>query len=310
MNGLLLVVFSLAGVAGQVPETSATLLFGGDVMLAANLPPFAPYRPAPLPYAFLFERIAPFIRDAGLAFCNLENPISGNGKRLDKEFAFNAPPDAAQALADAGFDAVSLANNHCLDFGEGALSDTLSNLDKARVQYAGIAPQTPAILETQGLRIALLSYLAASVYPPAFRGFSVQPAMAEKERMIADVAKAREKADFIVVALHWGSDFSPHPDSAQKSLAHALIDAGVHVVAGHHPHVQQGAEYYRNGIIFYSMGNLVFARYSRPASRKTLLYRVQAGKTGVVSAEYLPLEIQEGGQPKPTSDAFLALPRG
>ncbi len=303
------VLLALSVFVGQIPDGDATLIFGGDVMLAANLPPFAPYNPAPLPYAFLFERIAPFIREADLAFCNLENPISGRGKRLDKEFAFNAPPDAAQALASAGFDAVSLANNHCLDFGEAALSDTLAHLAGAHVQYAGIAPQTPAFLEAKGLRVALLSYLAAPVYPAAFRGFATQPAMADKDRMLEDVANAREKADFIVVALHWGNDFSSRHDSAQETLAHALIDAGVHVVMGHHPHVQQEAEYYRNGLVLYSMGNLVFAKYSKPVSRKTRLYRVQAGKSGVVSAEYLPVEIQEGGQPKPLADAFLALPR-
>ncbi|MCX5757091.1 MAG: CapA family protein [Candidatus Hydrogenedentes bacterium] len=295
--------------AGEAQATPATLIFGGDVMLAANLPPFAPYNPAPLPYAFLFERIAPFIRGADLAFCNLENPISGRGKRLNKEFAFNAPPDAAQALANADFDAVSLANNHCLDFGEEALSDTLAHLAGADVQYAGIAPQTPTILEAKGLRVALLSYLASPVYPAAFGGFATQPAMADKERMLTDVADARERADFIVVALHWGYDFSPHHDSAQETLAHALIDAGVHVVAGHHPHVQQEVEYYRNGLVFYSMGNPVFAQYSKPVSRKTRLYRVQAARTGVVSAEYLPVEIQESGQPKPLADTFMALPR-
>lgn len=278
-------------------------------MLAANLPPYAPYCPEPLPYAFLFERIAPFIREADLAFCNLENPISGRGKRLDKEFAFNAPPDAAQALSDAGFDAVSLANNHCLDFGEDALSDTLAHLAAAHVQYAGIEPQTPALLETKGLRVALLAYLAAPVYPGAFKGFATQPAMADKDRMIEDVGRAREKADFIVVSLHWGYDFAPRRDPAQEALAHALIDAGAHVIMGHHPHVQQEAEYYRNGLVLYSMGNLVFAKYSRPISRKTRLYRVHANKTGVVAAEYLPLEIQEGGQPKPLADAFLPLLR-
>lgn len=307
--GFCLLAYAAAYAADGVPNTAVTLVFGGDVMLAANLPPFAPYNPAPLPYRFLFERIAPFIRDADLAFANLENPISGNGKRLNKEFAFNAPPDAAPALAEAGFDAVSLANNHCLDFGVKALSDTLSHLAEAQVQYAGIAPQPPAVLEAKGLRVALLSYLAAPVYPTEFRGFAVQPAMADKDRIIADITAARDKADLVVVALHWGCDFVPRHNAAQQTLARALIDAGAHVIAGHHPHVQQEAEYYRNGVILYSMGNLVFARYSRPESRKTRIYRLCADKTGITSAEYLPVEIQEGGQPKPLADTFLPIPQ-
>jgi len=308
MIGLFLAVSGLLSLADPATGESVAMVFGGDVMLAANLPPFASYRPDPLPYTFLFEHIAPFLRKADLAFCNLESPISGRGKRLDKEFAFNAPPDAASALADAGFDAVSLANNHCLDFGEEALTDTLAHLAAAHIQYAGIEPQTPALLETKGLRVALLSYVAPSVYPGVFGTFAVQPSMIDKDRMVADIARAREKADFVLISLHWGCDFSPRHDAAQETLAHALIDGGAHVVVGHHPHVQQEAEYYRNGLVLYSMGNLVFAKYSRPVSRKTRLYRVHAGKEGVIDAAYLPLEIQEGGQPKPLADDFLPLP--
>ncbi len=309
MIGAFLVTFALLGSFGQVPDPCATLVFGGDVMLAANLPPFAPYNPTPLPYGFLFERIAPFIREGDLAFCNLENPISGRGKRLNKQFAFNAPPNAGAALADAGFDAVSLANNHCLDFGEVALSDTLEHLSLAHVQYSGIEPETPVIIEAKGLRVALLSYLAPSVYPIPYKGLSLQPAKADKNHIIADVFNVREESDIVVVSLHWGCEFSPQRDPAQVTLAHDLIDAGVHIVVGHHPHVQQEVEYYHNGIIFYSLGNLVFAKYSKPVSRKTRLYRVEVDKSGVVSAAYLPVQIQEGGQPKPLAIDYVTLPR-
>jgi poly-gamma-glutamate synthesis protein (capsule biosynthesis protein) len=316
------IALSLAGFAAPLsaklgfpgpPRETVELVFVGDVMLARNLPPYAPYNPKPLDYRFLFERVAPYVQHADIAFCNLESPISGRGQRLGKKYAFNAPPEAARGLAEAGFDVVSLANNHCLDFGAEALSDTLENLDKHKVKCAGLstgrAPQEPVLLEVKGVRIAYLAYQDPNICPPEFGTFPTRPASAKKETILSDIARVRSQADLLVVSLHWGIEDQPKPNAAHKQLAHAVIDAGAHIVAGHHPHVQQEPEIYNGRLIIYSMGNFVFALYSEPPARKTRLYRVCANKQGVIHAEYLPLEIDNTiTRPEPKSESFVPVP--
>jgi len=291
-----------------------SLLFVGDVMLARNLPPYCRYDPRPLDYNLLFSATASYLTSADIAFCNLECPISGNGDRLDKEFAFNAPPEAAKALSDAGFDVVSLANNHCLDYGIEALKDTREHLTQNGVSYIGVIEknirQTPVVIERDGVKVAYLAYITSSVLPGVFYSFDSGPARARTETIIADIAKVRDQADIVVVSLHWGMNYVSQPNSEQRVLGRALIDAGADIVAGHHPHVQQEPEFYRSGLIIYSMGNFVFARYSKPSARSTRLYRVHVTRQGIRDAEYLPLEIIGGSWwPQPKSETFVSIPK-
>ena len=294
------------------PDDTVELVFVGDILLAANLPPGSPYDAKVFNYPFEFARVAPYFQHADISFCNLESPISGRGRRLDKVYAFNAPPPAALGLAQAGLQVVSLANNHCLDYGEEALSDTLENLSRHGVKYAGLstdhAPQVPVILERKGVRIAYLAYQAANVLPPQFNGFHTQPAKAEKDVVAGDIERLRGQADIIVVSFHWGQEYTPQHDATQADLGHAAIDAGAQIVAGHHPHVQQEPEWYKGGLIIYSMGNFIFGKYSRPPAQKTRLYRVNVDKNGIRQAEYLPLEIVGGPwRPEPQSETFVPL---
>ena len=296
------------------PAPAASLVLVGDVMPARNLSPYSEYDPRPLDWNFLFDQAKPYIADADIAFCNLESPISGRGKRVGKEFSFNAPPEAAKALRDLGFDVVSLANNHCLDFGPEALADTRANLDANGVMYAGIAEakaaQRPAIIERGGVKVAFLGYITANVSPGEFNSQHPGPARAIEEGIAADIAKVRNDVDIVVVSLHWGMDYTTSPSAEQRAFGRALIDAGADIIAGHHPHVQQDPEFYHGGLIIYSMGNFVFATYSKPPARKTRLYRVRVTRKGIESADYLPFEIAEGtGQVAPVSKAFVPLTR-
>ena len=301
------------GILAAAAQPEVSLVFVGDVMLARNLPPYSKYDPRPLDYGLLFSGAASYLTSADIAFCNLECPISGRGKRLDKEFAFNAVPEAAKGLRDAGFDVVSLANNHCLDYGPDALKDTRGHLAENGVDCTGIAegksPQIPAIIERNGVKVAYLAYITSNVLPGAYNAFDTGPVREKKETILADIAKVRDQADVVVVSVHWGMDYVSQPNAEQRNLGRALIDAGADIVAGHHPHVQQEPEFYRGGLIIYSMGNFVFARYSKPSARNTRLYRVRVTRQGIQDAEYLPFEIVEGSwRPEPRSETFVLIP--
>lgn len=293
-------------------EAVVSLVFVGDVMPARNLPPHSPYNPEPLDFAHIFELTAPILQAADLAFCNLESPISGRGTPLNKRYAFNAPVEAADGLKAAGFDVVSLANNHCLDYGPEALSDTLAHLDARGIHAVGIAPkgapQKPVIVEVGGVRVGYLAYMSPDLYWGEIRQFCPGPAIASEEAVVADITRLREDADIVVVSFHWGMEHTTALTGEQKRLGPAAIDAGAHLVVGHHPHVQQSIVTHGRGIILHSLGNFAFARWSPPGAQDTRIFRCLVDRNGIRGAEYLPVRIVSGRwRPEPQSEEWVAV---
>jgi poly-gamma-glutamate synthesis protein (capsule biosynthesis protein) len=189
-------------------------------------------------------------------------------------WTFRAPPAAAEALARAGIDVVSLANNHVLDYGKDALEETITLLDAAKVAHAGAgmteaAAHAPALVRARGQTLAFLGYVKVSIEGGASGGFDTRTweahddapgvAWAHPERIASDVAAARAGgAGVVVVMLHSGIEGQTAPNDWQIEAAHAAIDAGAALVIGAHPHVLQGAARYKGGLIAYSLGNFVF----------------------------------------------------
>lgn len=233
--------------------------------------------------------VAPLISSADLAVCNLECPISSHGARIDlkltdsgrvmhNEFFFRAPPVQAQRIAEAGFDAVTLANNHIMDFGGEALLETLSLLDDAGIVHTGAGPdraaaREPAIVTVRGQTVALLARADAATLPgtEAFAATdetagtifvggdgSGRPDEHSAQMLRNDIRAAAERADLVICSFHWGAEGADDPDPLQRNLAHLAIDAGADLVVGHHPHRLQGVEVYRGRPIAYSLGNFAF----------------------------------------------------
>jgi poly-gamma-glutamate capsule biosynthesis protein CapA/YwtB (metallophosphatase superfamily) len=289
------------------------LLLAGDVMLARNVA--RSIEKGDRDFTFPFSPTADLTSGADLAFCNLESPISGRGEEVEKKYTFNAPPEAVDGLVFAGFDVISLANNHILDYGPLALEDTIEHLTRARIGYVGLCqqdrPQIPLIVETRGVRIAFLAYADPKTefaYAKEFLDFDTRPAEGLMQVIQRDLRQVAREADVIVVSLHWGTEYKTQPDARQKDLGRFIIDQGADIVAGHHPHVQQEPEWHNDGLIIYSMGNFIFDQHSRPPTRISRLYRVYVTRQGVRGAGYLPLEIvRDGWQAIPRSDEFIRL---
>lgn len=268
-----------------------------------------------------FEHILAILRAPDLTFVNLESPLTNRGQPADKDFVFRGPPEAAQGLVDAGIDVVTLANNHVFDYGLTGLEDTWAALADAGVEQTGSGEnesqaRSPAILTVNGLRIAFLGYV--NTPPDSVSGFVVADTKAtaasagvawlSPEVIAEDVAKAKKEADLVVVAFQAGVEYTEAPIDLQTDSAHAAIDAGASVVFGHHPHVLQGIETYNDGVIVYSLGNLVFdldfVDYLYPGLPSTLtgMLSVELSKDGVVGCEFVPMLIDEGdGRPRPVS---------
>src|SRR4051812_4845016 len=203
---------------------------------------------------------------ADLFVVNLECCISDRGERWPapgKPFFFRAPPRAAQCLAELGVDAVTLANNHSLDYGETALLDTLEHLDAAGIAHAGAgagedAARAPLVLEARGLRLALVSVcdhaadFAAGPERPgiAYADLAREPLPAW---LAATIDRAQREADAVLVCPHWGPNMVPGPVAHVRRCARVLQRAGVTLVAGHSAHVPHGAA----GHVVYDLGDFV-----------------------------------------------------
>ncbi len=265
----------------------------GDVMLGGSAAP----EMAKLGYAHPFAEVSDVLHSAQIVFANLEGPLTDVGEaEIDKRYVFRSPPaKVAPALAAAGINVVSLANNHILDYGVEGLKNTLAALAAVGIRHAGAGmdlqqARQPAIMEAGGHTVALLAY--SLTFPESFWAGVERPGAAfGHERYVrADVARARERADIVVVSFHWGREATMELRDYQPRLAHAAIDAGAAVVLGHHPHILQGIERYKHGIIFYSLGNFAFGSYSRLAQRSAIaeLYFEDAKLTQV---RLIPLNV-------------------
>ncbi len=287
------------------------LMFAGDVMLSRNVA--ASIKKHGNDFSFPFQKTADYTRQADIAFCNLECPVTERGDLVSKHYTFRAEPQALTALRAAGFQLVSIANNHVLDYGPDGLSDTLSALAQNQIHYVGICtndePQTPVIMEAKGLKIGYLGYADPAYeysYAKEFLRFPTRPAKGDRETIQADIARLKPQVDLVVVSIHWGIEYRTDADVKQRELGRFIIDSGASIVAGHHPHVLQDPELYHNGLIIYSLGNFVFDQHTRPATRLSRLFRVFVNKQGMVRADFLPLEIANlDWQPTPTATDFV-----
>jgi len=231
-------------------------------------------------YFHPFERIAPESKKGDITLVNLEAPLTSRGSEFtDKKYRFRVNPKAAAALKKAGITTVTLANNHSMDYGPIGLLDTLQHLDAAGIGHVGAgetlaAALKPLIYDIRGTRVAILGY--SLTLPQEFWAGKARAGTAPLlEKLVKeDIALARKQASIVIVTAHWGEEGTTRLREYQPRLARMMIDAGADAVIGHHPHILQGVETYKRGIIFYSLGNVAFASKSNIADR-TLLVRLR-----------------------------------
>lgn len=269
----------------------------GDIMLGGSAAEFMQRHG----HDYAFDGVADELARGDILFGNLEGPLTDGGEPFpDKQFLFRTPPaKVAPALARAGFDVVSLANNHTLDYGATGLYDTLDALHDAGIQAIGAGinlaqARRPSILERDGHRVGFLAY--SNTFPEEFWAQPDLPgtAFGHLHHIRADVTALREQVDSVVVSFHWGRESTTELRPYQPLLARAAIDAGADVVAGHHPHVLQGVEHYRDGIILYSLGNFTFGSYSENA-RTSAIAHVTLDRNGPRALELVPIDVYNPG---------------
>jgi poly-gamma-glutamate synthesis protein (capsule biosynthesis protein) len=252
--------------------------------------------------AYPWRYVARTLRAADVTIGNLETAVSTRGVAAVKEYTFRGPPAALVPVrAVAGFDVLTLANNHAVDFGRDALVDTVRAVRAAGIQPIGAGAneaqaRRPAIVEAGGLRIAFLGY--SDVNPLGFNATATAPgtAKADAAAITADVHAALRRADVAVCFFHWGTELHPLPDVRQQQLASACLNAGARLVLGAHPHVLGGvARPTPRSLVAWTLGNFVFP--SGGVTSRTAILHVGLGADGVRGYRLVPVRI-DGFRPR------------
>jgi len=327
--------------AGSTVKKSFSILACGDILLART----PGIREAQNGFRFLFEDVRELVSSADIAFANLETPASYLGVPYPGKppnVTFRADPATLFGVAWAGFDVLSIANNHMNDYGPRAVGETLDFLDLLSIERCGAGrdleeARRPAVLWRDGASFAFLAYaepiwsvigadgsLAGRALtraevrlhgplPP--RETPTNPdspwnpgagvAIATRKDIISDIQRIKTtiNPDYLFVSIHWGDEHQHVPNAFQRSLGHAAIDAGATAVLGHHPHVLQSLERYAGGLIIYSLGNFVFDM-AADHTYETAALRLVVSDGSIDRVDIQPLRIARGQyKPAPVSGA-------
>ncbi len=226
-----------------------TLTFLGDIMLGRYVRTLMEQNTHDYPFQKLDQS---FLRANDLLIGNLEGPIATTKINTSKAIAFYFPPDTAKLLRKYYFDGVSMANNHALDMGSQGLADTYTYLQEQGIKGFG-HPQNSLDdyiwkIEKNGLKLAFIGLNDVD--------FKIKPEEVEEK-----ISQLNQQSFLVIPIIHWGTEYVHSPQDKHVKMAHQFIDAGAFAIIGHHPHVVQSLEIYKQRPIFYSLGNAVFDQY-------------------------------------------------
>lgn len=245
-------------------------------------------------YAYPFANVRSWFENDDFSMVNLEGVLGDQGHPAGKRYAFRGPASYTNILTENSVEAVSLANNHTLDFGETGYAETKRILEEAGMPYVEQNSSTVITLEN-GVTVGIYGTVYNSI---------------DKEAMLSGIAALKQQGtDIIIYAPHWGTEHSFDPTQEQMELGRAAIDAGANIVYGCHPHVLQPIEEYNGGVIYYSLGNFSFGGNIYPSDYDTAIIQqeiilepdgtVTLGERTLVPCSLSSIEKRNNYQPTP-----------
>ncbi|MDQ7794266.1 MAG: CapA family protein [bacterium] len=281
---------------------AVTLAAVGDIMLARGVGRLVAEQGPHYPFDLVRDRV----QAADVGFANLESPLGTSGQPLPgKVIWFRADPAAAEGLARSGFGVLTLANNHILDYDSELLLDTLDLLDRHGLAYTGAGrnleeAMRPVLFRAGDLTLAFLGfsdfahiYWSVS-YPRTFAATATRPGVAPADPVVVAqaIALAKEEADFVIAAFHWGDEYVNYPNADQLRMGRHAVEAGADIVLGSHPHAVQGFELYQGGFIAYSLGNFIMDQ-RKPIQVESMILEIEFTSSGIRQVRVLPARIEE-----------------
>jgi len=290
-------------VGAESNDDLVSVMLVGDVMLSRGVGYQMIKRDN---YLFPFEKVGPFLASADITFGNLECAVLPGRRIKSGEFMFRADPGAVEGLSFAGFDVLSLANNHSLNFGHRGLVETQEYLRAAGIDTVGagqtiVEAHRPVFKRSKGMTFAFLAYANTSIVPASYVAGRNSSGTTDLNvaQMEKDVRFAKGLADVVIVSMHAGDEYVlTTPNAAQRKFAYRAIDAGARVVVGHHPHVVQEIERRGDGLIFYSLGNFVFDQMWSRKTREGAIVELNFGGDGSLAFQVYPTVIESYAQPR------------
>ncbi|KWW17421.1 MULTISPECIES: CapA family protein [Peribacillus] len=313
-----LVITTWMGRAEEVktvaPESDhpSTMTMVGDVMMGRYVEEVTEKHG----YDYLFRYMKPYFADSDYVSGNYEHPAlkeeASSYKEADTAIRLNSNKSGVKAVKDAGFSVMTLANNHMMDFEEQGLLDTIDQFKRTDMDFVGVGKNTAEAkasidyADVNGVRVATLGF--TDVYGKDAVPTDTQAGIlnSNPDLLFEMIGKAKDakqgNADLVVVNMHWGQEYSTSATLRQKDLAKAVIDAGADIIIGHHPHVLQSFDVYKDGIIFYSLGNFIFDQgWTRTKDSAMVQYHL--AEDGKASIDVVPLQIEEATPRPATSKA-------
>jgi poly-gamma-glutamate synthesis protein (capsule biosynthesis protein) len=254
---------------------------------------------------FIFAKVKTLLQQGDFVFCNLEGVISDSGLDAQsfKSLAFRGHPKMAENLREAGFNLINIANNHMMQHGPPAFHDTLAILKKQGLDLLGIKgtdgySSLPLIKEHHNMKVGYLGY---SLVPEAYEPSDISYARSSGEEIKNDIRRLRPLVDFVVVSCHYGIELIDQPSPSSIEFARGLIDEGVDVFLGHHPHFFQPVERYRNGLIVYSLGDFVCDYFWDRRYLLSGIVEIRLNRSTPPTAVVHPIRINKSCQPEFTT---------
>lgn len=279
-----------------------------------------------------FEAIKPIIEAADIAVGNFEGTTAGKDKVYQAYPLFNAPDEVLDAIKDAGFDVMSTVNNHTLDMRKHGVIRTIEKMDEKGIAHVGTyveKPDTRVLMQdVKGVKIAFLAYTEMlngleSVMTPEDLNTMIN--VLDKTKIKEDIAYAKENnADFIVMIVHWGTEYVRSYNNNQKTWADFMVAEGVDLILGSHPHVIQEAEYRvlddRKAFVAYSTGNFISNQRQESLPDDPVQIEdgvilnvkikksAETGKTTIEDVSYIPTWVYRGKQQGKSTYTYKVLP--
>ena len=264
------------------PISTVTLGLVGDLSLGRYITSTARNKQD---FSWSFREISPWLLSNDFNLANLESPIiTSCPEGKTGTFTFCGDEKFLPYLKSNKF-VLNLANNHILNYGEDGLSQTHNFLSENNIIYF---PEFTT-KKINGISFGFLGY--------DFITYPVIASEARQSQIIADVEKYNPEIDWLIVSIHWGNEYLPKAETWRVNLARELVDAGADIIHGHHPHVWQDYEIYKDKPIFYSFGNFIFDQSWSYETSHSQIARLILSKTKIENLELFPIEIKYNSQP-------------
>lgn len=283
----------------QEEQREASLIAVGDIMLSR----YVNFQMTKLGDSYPFLKTRDYLQGGDIVFGNLETSIT-TGTIPINTMNFRARPGIETELRNSNFTVLSLANNHVPNYGQQAVLDTLDYLNKANIKPVGAGANAidayfPIFIEKNGITFAFFAYNDNDVIPPNYEASAnnAGTAFMDIEKMKQGVSIASKIADHVIVSMHSGDEYKEIANTRQREFAHTAIDAGADLVIGHHAHVVQQAELYKDKYIFYSLGNFIFDQEWSKDTKQGLMAKFIFNKKDLKHIELKPIVISDYCQP-------------